>query len=817
MRSTTHLRSFLLAAGSSLLAISQLHALDGTWNGVTGNWTDAPTWSGGTLADGTGFTANFTGVDIAADQIITLNGNRTIGNITFTDDTTSSNNLTITGNTLTLDRTSGVPSIDVTQAARTLTISSIIAGNDGLHKNGAGTLRLTNANTFTGGLIINAGTVFVNPATGVNPFSSGTVTIGDVANTTAAAELLYIGTNGSNSFNNAINVRGNGTATVRVLGFNPTFSGAVNLANNLTVISNNSSGSTIGLSGGVTGTGNLVIQSNAANGTNNSAITISGSSVNMVGTITNSGTTTSTTASHTTISALIGTNVTGITQNSANSQLLLSGNNTFTGNIAISAGTLNASLTQGGNNPTSGALGNPSTAGRQVTIASGAVLNFNNVDVLGQGGTSNTALTLIANGGTIRNNVNGINTLGPVQLNGGTLTSNATGTNGFRLTGTVTVGGSAVSTISAASGIIGSGGVITYDVADAVVGSGSDLNVTAVVGGIFGAGGITKTGVGTMTLTAQNTYTGLTRVDNGILTLGHATNTIADTGAVNVNGGTLALGTNTDTVGAVTLTSGSITGTGAGTLTGTGSAYDVRSGTISAKIGGSVGLNKTTGGTVTISSDNSSGGYTGATSVSAGVLAVNGALANTTTTISGTGTLQGSGSIAGAVSISSGGALAPGNSIESLGVGALSFATGSTYAYEFQTNLVGGSPNTSADLTFSSGTLDIASGSFLTLADLSTSTALTLGTKLTLISYFGGWTSDELFTYNAATLADGGTFTLGANTWEFNYNDSIDGINYTGNYGSSTHFVTMTVIPEPNVAALLGGLGALALLRRRRN
>jgi hypothetical protein len=29
--------------------------------------------------------------------------------------------------------------------------------------------------------------------------------------------------------------------------------------------------------------------------------------------------------------------------------------------------------------------------------------------------------------------------------------------------------------------------------------------------------------------------------------------------------------------------------------------------------------------------------------------------------------------------------------------------------------------------------------------------------------------------------------------------------------------VTMTAIPEPNVAALLGGLGTLLLLRRRRN
>jgi hypothetical protein len=34
--------------------------------------------------------------------------------------------------------------------------------------------------------------------------------------------------------------------------------------------------------------------------------------------------------------------------------------------------------------------------------------------------------------------------------------------------------------------------------------------------------------------------------------------------------------------------------------------------------------------------------------------------------------------------------------------------------------------------------------------------------------------------------------------------------------GSYISNITMTAIPEPNVAALLGGLGAMLLLRRRR-
>jgi hypothetical protein len=95
--STARLSLPLATAIAALLTSQSARALDGTWLGTTGNWTDAGTWLGGTIADGTGFTANFTDVDIAADQTITLAADRTIGKITFTDAVTSSNNLLITG------------------------------------------------------------------------------------------------------------------------------------------------------------------------------------------------------------------------------------------------------------------------------------------------------------------------------------------------------------------------------------------------------------------------------------------------------------------------------------------------------------------------------------------------------------------------------------------------------------------------------------------------------------------------------------------------------------------------------------------------
>ena len=79
--------------------------------------------------------------------------------------------------------------------------------------------------------------------------------------------------------------------------------------------------------------------------------------------------------------------------------------------------------------------------------------------------------------------------------------------------------------------------------------------------------------------------------------------------------------------------------------------------------------------------------------------------------------------------------------------------------------------------------------------------------------------------YNGATeitggfndYADGGIYSFGSNQWLFDYNDIVTGNNFgtDADAGGQNRFVTMTVVPEPS-AALLGGLGALALLRRRR-
>ena len=107
--------------------------------------------------------------------------------------------------------------------------------------------------------------------------------------------------------------------------------------------------------------------------------------------------------------------------------------------------------------------------------------------------------------------------------------------------------------------------------------------------------------------------------------------------SVIVNRGTLSIGANDDTVAGVQLLTGAISGT-TGTLTSS-SDYDLRSGTVSAILGGAVGLNKTTSGTVTLSGGNT---YSGTTTVSAGNLTLSGgsAIADSGVVILNGGTLQ---------------------------------------------------------------------------------------------------------------------------------------------------------------------------------
>ena len=279
------------------------------------------------------------------------------------------------------------------------------------------------------------------------------------------------------------------------------------------------------------------------------------------------------------------------------------------------------------------------------------------------------------------------------------------------------------------------------------------------------------------------------------------------------NGGSVAIGDNhrldLNNSGGITTT-----GTGAMDITGTGTlnlavrnnsgdqpVFDVGAGaplTISTNISsiavgnsvGGLGLEKTGDGTLTLNGTNT---YAGGTTVTAGTLLVNGLLGDVAV---GSATLGGDGTV-GSVTVASGGTIAPGNSAGILATGNLGMAAGSTFDYEF-----GLAASDRVDVT---GTLSLG-GAALSLTDLMTG-SLSLGDSLTLIGYSGAWDST---TFDG--LANASTFTDAGYEWLIRYDDATAG---SLNGGTGDAFVTLTVIPEP-AAALLGGLGFLVLLRRRR-
>jgi autotransporter-associated beta strand protein len=321
-------------------------------------------------------------------------------------------------------------------------------------------------------------------------------------------------------------------------------------------------------------------------------------------------------------------------------------------------------------------------------------------------------------------------------------------------------------------------------------------NSMTVSNSISGTGSVTQLGSGTTTLTASSSYSGGTFINAGTLELAHAMNTLSNTGSVTVNGGTLAIGANSDTVGTVTLQNGSITGS-TGVLTG--SAYNVENGLISANLGGTAALTKSSGGTVTLSGANT---YSGTTAINNGTLVLNGSLSNlSAVTVAIGATLTGDGIAAGQVTVN--GTIAPGdNAIDSLATGALNLNSDSTFKYELDTlSLAGDLLNVNGDLAINNANISF---------DELLSGTLGVGSKLTLLSYSGTW---NLGTFNG--YGNNSLFTIGTNVWRIKYADTSAGIN-GGMYGK---FVTITAVPEPTSIAMVGVVavaGGVHWIRRRR-
>ncbi len=347
----------------------------------------------------------------------------------------------------------------------------------------------------------------------------------------------------------------------------------------------NSGNGLLTLSGGITGTSNLILNNN---GSTSPGITISTASLNHVGTVTNSGTGTG----GVTISSVIGTNVTQVIQNSATSALTLSGVNVYTGGTTITAGTViitaesnlgavTAPVTIDGGTLQENTAFNMS-ASRQILIgANGATFNnnatagnFNVGGVIKDLAPGAGALNITGSGTTIyvpvaQNTYTGgthLTATSPTAFTTTVVNSNSVGSattgdlvSGPFGTGILYLDGGKMRPSTSAPNIIGNAVHLTADT-NFILGSTTTLTFNGPVtltgtrtitqnspgniifSGAIGDGGsgfgliLGSTSTNTLVLAGPNTYTGPTTIDAGILSLDTG-GKIADASAITINGG----------------------------------------------------------------------------------------------------------------------------------------------------------------------------------------------------------------------------------------------------------------------------------------
>jgi fibronectin-binding autotransporter adhesin len=726
----------------------------GSWNLTAGNtvWNNAGSnviWSQTSTTDASN-AAIFAGADGTLNQyVVTLGAQMAAESITF-----NSSGYQITGSTLALMPTTATSGAITVAAGKTATINSILryAHN-------------TTANVSVG----SGGTLNLGGGT--------TATFNPQWQLSGAGTLNFTGgtfTNNIGNFNTAaINLTG-GTHAIT-----PGNSAAANIGN--------AAGQNVNYT--VSGTGTLTVNNNASSGTGTgfSALRLGfgDTGVNEAKlTVQTGGTVT------------IGSGKYG--------ELQISGSATSNGKLDVQGGTVTIAAGVPAANKIYFFKSGSNSGYTSAMTQSGGTVTANGIQFGGDTGTydASSSATLTLSGGSLYVGAEGM-TRGSaastlpvtIQLQGGTLGASANWSSALDMKlGVATI---QAATSGAAARNITLSGVLSNDGA--------------------ANGSFTKTGAGTLFLNNDsNTFSGQVLSDSGILQVTKLANagtpsSLGSGAAANV----IRLGNNaTATIEYVGSTDSSTNNSASGKLTFNGSNFNPAvtgvtvartltlggSNTMDNTISGQIVDNGGVGGTISVVKQDAgkwilsgSNGYTGATSVTAGTLVVNGNISTSSlTTVSSGATLGGSGTV-GALTVLAGGNLAPGNSPGTLNTGTVSLADTSVLAFELNPTdfTVGGNINDLINVTGNltlDGILNVVatSGDFLSAA---------IGTKWRLFDYSGSLTDNVLSLGSIPSLG-------GGLEWD------ID----TATAGQ----VNLVIIPEPG-AALLGGFGLIVLLRRRRH